>query len=170
MNRPRIGHPDSEQDVGTPERVLTSICERLLRTRAFVVDLAASERFHVAPAFFTKETDAFTQDWAMFCGLKRGWAWLNSPFTDIEPWVQKCFYEAQRGAYICQLVPASTDTDWWAKHVDGKAYVVYLGGRFAFEGHSHTYPTPLALLLWTPWLMGGHRHWRWCPPRKTKER
>lgn len=170
MNRPRIGHPDSEQDVGTPPRVIESITRRLLFTTRFVVDLAASERYHVAETYFTKEVDAFTQDWSLFCGFRRGWAWLNPPFNDIEPWVIRCFQEAQRGAYICMIVPAATDTDWWEKHVDGKAFVVYIGGRFAFLGHNSSYTKPLALLIWTPWVRGGHRHWRWCPPRKKKTR
>lgn len=165
MKRPRIGGPGTQQDVGTPPRVIRSVLDRLLQVPTFAIDLAASNRYHVCEPYFTKEIDAFAQDWAAFCGWKKGWAWLNSPFDDIEPWAIRCFEEARKGAYICQLVPAATDTEWWRLHVNGKAYVVFIQGRFAFEGHRHGYPKPLALLIWMPWVRGGSRYWKWAPPR-----
>ena len=80
---------------------------------------------------------------------------------NISPWAEKAWTEAQNGAHVAMLVPASTGSNWWRTHVDGKAYITFLNGRVTFVGHSSPYPKDLALLLYAPFLSGGSTVWRW---------
>jgi hypothetical protein len=85
-------------------------------------------------------------------------AWLNPPYADIAPWVQKC--DRTRGMRIAALLPASIGSNWFADHVWGRAYVVALQGRVTFVGHRAPYPKDLILALYG-FNMVGFSVWKW---------
>lgn len=147
----------SEQVVATPPLFLEALKVRL-GIEDFAWDLAALADNTVAPrGFYSPEENSLDQPWH----LHAGWLWLNPPFSDITPWVQKAWDESRQGATIAVLVPASTGANWWSHHVLGKAYVTFLNGRLTFVGHTAPYPKDLALLLYAPFLEGGACWWRW---------
>ena len=101
-----------------------------------------------------------------YCGETRDnrWLFLNPPYADIAPWVRKCAEEKLRlGNYsgIAVLVPASTNSNWWADYVDGIADVRFSTGRLTFEGHTASYPKDLALLLYSTHREAGYHIWNW---------
>lgn len=157
----------SVQSVGTPKAFLDAV-RHLLRIREFAIDLAADTENYVCEPFFTADTQRVLEDstWHSFCGGRKGWAWLNPEFNNIYPWAEKCWQESRRGAQIAMLVPAATDTRWWAECVRGKGYVLFIRGRFAFVGHTASYPKGLALVLYAPYLEGGDRMWAWAQEGK----
>ena len=65
-------------------------------------------------------------------GKKRGLLWLNPPYSNITPWVQKCMQETQHGAEILLLVPASVGANWYEYYVHPWADV-YSIGRLKFD-------------------------------------
>jgi len=89
---------------------------------AFDLDPCSPSKTHwTAKSHFTQEDDGLKKDWP-------GRVWLNPPYGNIEPWVQKmarCFGTA--------LVTPRTDTHWWHSHVLPNATAIYwIRGRIRF--------------------------------------
>lgn len=133
-----------KQDWATPREFLS-----LFET--FDVDLAAHAgnfRFepwcgpgspHVTPSG-DPMTDALSLNWAILFGDKS--AWLNPPFSKVEPWVKKAAEETERYSekgMITMLVPASFGTRWWEYYVNGVAQVTIVRPRLTFEGATAPY-------------------------------
>ena len=146
----------SKQNYGTPWEFIQAV-KLKLPINDFTVDLAADELNAKAAFFYTEEDDALIQDWSQWVGM---WCWLNPPFEDITPWVEKAYKESLVGAQVAMLVPLSI-AQWWLDWVDRKAYVFMLNGRITFEGETKPYPKDCALLLYTPSGMKGYEVWKW---------
>jgi phage N-6-adenine-methyltransferase len=155
---PRQKPHQSEQVVVTPMEFVMAV-ERHLNIRdGFYIDLAATEDNTRAPEFFTPEDDSLTRNWKRLIP-ETAWAWLNPPYSDISPWVQKA-KESQR--QIVVLVPASVGSNWWKEHVHREAWVLFLNRRITFEGHTAGYPKDLALIVYGPDKAGcGYDIWDW---------
>ncbi len=149
----------SETIVLTPPEFLTAV-KSFLGIKEFDVDLAALKENSVALVYIGPKKNSLTQPWAsLFLGLNRGkrnsqgWCWLNPPYDKIRPWVKKCLEEAEKGARIALLVPASVGSNWWRDYVHDKARVYFVSGRLRFlmaDGTPHptTYPKDLCLVLY----------------------
>lgn len=104
-------------------------------------DLAADETNYFGVRWYSIVEDSLKQDWHKIPGL----LWLNPPFDQIEPWAKKCHLEAELGAKILLLVPASVGSVWYSRHVHGVARDVYfLSPRLCFDGKA---PYPKDCLL-----------------------
>lgn len=131
--------------------------------KEFAIDLAASPDNAVAPLFYTEAENALTQPWRT---KAREIGWLNPPFADIAPWVEKAWRESQIGARLVMLVPAAVGANWWRDHVHGKAFALLLNGRLTFVGQKDCYPKDCALLVYGPDVAPGYDMWSWAPPAK----
>jgi phage N-6-adenine-methyltransferase len=151
----------SKQDYGTPTNFLEAVKTRL-GIDHFAWDLAADDQNAICGGYYDIEDNSLTRDWHELGGWVGGWLWLNPPFADIYPWVEKCYKESVQGAQIACLVPLST-AKWWVDWVDKKAYVLMLNGRLTFVGETKPYPKDCALLLYTPSGMNGYEVWSWRP-------
>lgn len=154
----------SRQDYQTPPELLMAVETRL--GAPLVWDLAATAENAVARQFYALEdgVDALGQRWATEiydAHRGRGWAWLNPPFADIEPWAKKCTEQAAQGLNIAMLVPASVGANWWRYFVEPFAYVLHLNPRVTFVGQAQGYPKDCSLVLYTPVRMTGSQVWRW---------
>lgn len=81
--------------------------------------------------------DSLQQDWAF-----HGWGgvlWLNCEFNDCATWAKKCKAEAERGAVVLLLTPASVGTNWFRDDIAAFADVYLLNGRLCFDG-KNLYP------------------------------
>ena len=155
----------SKQDYGTPYEFIQSVENKLNRRIAF--DLAADEhncvvkiRLNDMPVkrHFDINDNALVQDWN--ATLQGCLGWLNPPFEDISPWVEKAYKESRMGANIAVLVPLSI-AKWWRDWVDEKAYVFMLHGRLTFQGETKPYPKDCALLIYGPTGYKGYEVWDW---------
>jgi putative DNA-invertase from lambdoid prophage Rac len=85
-------------------------------------------------------------------GLRLSWArkggvFENPPYGDaIGDWMQKARREASRGVEIVALVPARTDTRWWAGA--GADAICSLKGRLVFPPLKDPAKFPSAILYW----------------------
>ena len=143
----------SEQDVQTPRDLLDPI-EKRFGLIAF--DLAASEG-NVCEYFYTPDDDSLSCSWT---GNVVGLAWLNPPYSNIEPWAEKCAAETKKGARILLLVPASVGANWFQRHVVPNAHVIELMGRVKFVGHTQGFPKDLVLCVFWAGLTG-RSSWKW---------
>lgn len=152
---PTIRRGQSKQDVQTDPLFMSAVQHRFGKIG---FDLAASPENAQHEHFFTKQHDSLKQPWSEL--IVDGWLWLNPEFDRIEPWVDKCAIESERGAKILLLTPASIGSNWFAKWVRPFSYVIALNGRLTFVGHAQSYPKDCILAVYCSGLRGFDT-WNW---------
>lgn len=150
----------SVQEVCTPPEFIAAACHKL-RIPQFAIDLAADESNTVAEHWFDEQQNSLIQPWSLYTSEPGLWGWLNMPFGKIEPWVQKCYQEARKGAKTAALVPAAVGSNWWRDWVHRKASVLLLNGRITFVGHPTCYPKDCCLLLYETNRICAYDVWTW---------
>jgi phage N-6-adenine-methyltransferase len=153
----------SKQDYGTPPEFVTAV-RHLLRDAptdppiTWACDLAASAANTVCPTFYDEAYNSLQRpdDWRF-----NGWCWLNPPFANLRPWVEKARREAVLGARLAMLVPASVGANWWHDAVHHHCHVLCLRPRLQFVGTPAPYPKDLALLLYNVQWASPYKYWTW---------
>lgn len=122
----------------------------------FDTDLCAEEKTAKCKKFFTPAYDALKRPWLGRC-------WLNPPYSNPKPWVEKAIEEsALRGAYIVALLPGDTSTRWF-QLIKSCPHAMALTPpgrvRFLYEGVRQ--PTPkfgsIVAVFHAPINFGGRR-------------
>ena len=84
---------------------------------------------------------------------------MNPPYGEgIGAFVKKAFYEAAQGATVICLVPARTDTKWWATFYDHNIHqqrrpddeICFLKGRLRFGREINSAPFPSVIVVMRP--------------------
>lgn len=83
--------------------------DQLNLTGKFTLDVFADDTNHKCERYFTKEINAFAQDWSS----ER--CWMNPPYSLVDECLEKAYNESLKGAIVTCLVKADTSTDWWHK-------------------------------------------------------
>ena len=73
----------------------------------FALDAAALPETALCEKYLTPDIDALSVDWGDFISpsVRSPWAWLNPPYSDIGPWVEKAIEQQGRGIGTVMLVP-----------------------------------------------------------------
>lgn len=81
----------------------------------FALDAAALPETALCEKYLTPDIDALSVDWGDFISpfVRSPWAWLNPPYSDIWPWVEKAIEQQGRGIGTVMLVPQDTSTEWY---------------------------------------------------------
>lgn len=109
---PEVGVALEDGDQRFTTRETDEWCRSAAGVDAWDLDVAACEEAHLAERFFTKADDGLTKPW-------EGRVWVNPPFSDIGPWVEKAWVEAAHCETIAILLPASRmEQRWWHEHVE----------------------------------------------------
>jgi len=116
---------------------------------SFTLDVAAQPDNALCARFYTPAQDGLAQSWAVNV------CWCNPPYREVRRWVRKAAEEAQAGATVVCLLPASTDTQWWHTWVIPWAEIRFLQGRLKFSGSKTNAPFPCAVVIFRP--SGGTR-------------
>ena len=151
---------NTNQIVATPEDLLVAIVKRFGHID---LDLAANASNAVVPRHLGPGgliDDALSvASWAKFNSW--GLAFLNPPFANVAPWVERAARSRQLGMRVAVLVQASVCTDWFLQHVQPHAYTFALTPRpWKREVRD------VALAMFEPAGYRGHEPWEW---KKTKE-
>lgn len=83
-------------------------------------------------------------------GLMREWGsrcWVNPPYSEIIPWMEKAKLESDQGKTVVFLVPARTDTRWFHEYALAAREIRFIRGRLKFEGASHNAPFPSMIVI-----------------------
>jgi hypothetical protein len=142
----------SRQDYGTPPDLLRAVETRF---GLLTADLACTPDNQVATTFehFYHGSDEIP--WP-----REGRLWLNPPFSNIDTWAEKCAaWQPLYGAKLLFLTPASVGSNWFAKHVHGRAMVLALSPRITFVGCKDPYPKDCILSVFGE--SPGFNLWRW---------
>lgn len=73
-------------------------------------------------------------------GLKEAWGsktYVNPPYSNPLPWVEKAIEESKKGKIIVMLLKVDTSTRWFAKLNEAKAKIFWLNGRLKFKGKNY---------------------------------
>jgi hypothetical protein len=104
----------------TPPRILEALGEFDLDPCA-----AACRPWPTARCHYIRDENGLAQPW-------KGRVWLNPPFSQFEPWLQKM---ADHGNGVA-LLPASTETGWFQRFVwPFASALLFLRGRPHFYDH-----------------------------------
>lgn len=140
---------ESVQDYETPQNLIDAvICD----FANIVFDLAASKGNAKKANFFSIEDDALKQDWVDALRIHQfsftDSLWLNPPFANVRPWMEKCRDEAARGARILSLTKSSLDANWYQEVVAPNAASWILKSRVKFVGCDTVFTQALMLTEW----------------------
>ena len=162
MSQPAQKPGRSKQDYGTPPELLAAVKARL-GIEQFDCDLAADDcNAVVSDCYYTAvDSSLELRSWLM----RGGWNWLNPPFSRIEPWVARAYWEWRiRNVRTAVLIPAAVGANWWRDHVHDKCCVLFLNPRITFVGCKDPYPKDCALLLYGA-HPEGYDVWTWKPAK-----
>lgn len=159
-------HPgSSKQDYCTPPEFLEAV--RVLKAiDDFDWDLAATAQNSVVPHnhHYNVMQNSLVQPWK----VGYGWNWLNPPFTNIHPWVERAYKQSlmvhrtnQEGAQTMVLVPAGVGSLWFNDWVDRKCCVRFIRPRLTFVGSPDPYQKDLLLLEYGPNVRPRYECWAW---------
>ena len=162
-HRPKATRPrdktTTNQVVGTPWEFIDAVKAKFGN---LFCDLAATAENTKCPEYFiTEEQDSLVTPWPT--APDEEYNWLNPPFANIAPWVEKCATDDNN---VLVLVPALVGSEWYTKFVAGVADIYFLSPRLVFEGSKDPYPKDLMLLQYRrksakPFYSIGN--WRWKP-------
>lgn len=134
---------DPRTDWETPYALFKVLNDRF----KFNLDVCADEVNHKVPVWISEETD----------GLKYNWGgatcWMNPPYDrSLGNWVRKAMEESfYHGATVVALLPARTDSPWWAEFVIPFASeVIFLTGRVKFNGAKNSATFASVVVVWVP--------------------
>jgi phage N-6-adenine-methyltransferase len=102
---------DSIDDRGT----IPEVFDPLHAEFDFTLDVAASNRNHKVPRYFTRAVDGLTQPWT---GER---VWCNPPYSACGAWVEKAVRETCGNGcpLVVMLLPNNRcEQKWWQKHVE----------------------------------------------------
>ncbi len=82
-------------------------------------------------------------------GLKIQWgkkSFVNPPYSNPLPWVEKAIKEHKEGRTIVMLLRVDTSTKWFAKLVEANAKILWFSKRLKFTDKPANFPSMLVIL------------------------
>ena len=131
-----------KQKWNTPKELF----DRLNKEFNFEYDLAAESDNTLCSEFYSKEQDGLKQKWSGIC-------WLNPPYGDktskMVDWIKKSYNDTQANPNltVVMLIPARTNTKWFANYCMKAAEIRFIIGRPKFGDCIHGLPQPLLLVV-----------------------
>lgn len=99
-------------------------------------------------------------------GLKSAWPlegliYLNPPFGELVPWVERCndHFEDAPDVHQIMVCPFSPERGWWKTAWNANKAAACWPRRIAWEGSGSSPPFATTLFYWGP---DKHRFWRWA--------
>lgn len=108
----------------------------------FDLDACATDENHKCDNYFTIEDDGLSQEW----GGHR--VWCNPPYSQIDKWVAKAFYETRNdNTLVALLIPSRTDTKYFHNYINNRAEIRFVKGRLKFGDGKNSAPFPSMLVI-----------------------
>lgn len=122
--------PEQRDSWRTPPALFAALNEEF----NFQMDAAATAENRLCSLFISEEENTLISSWPQAMGYGDGYVWLNPPYSDIGPFVDKAASEnkwGQIGSVV--LLPADTSVGWFRQAIDSASEVRFItGGRLAF--------------------------------------
>jgi len=105
----------------------------------FTVDAAASSWNALCPIYISQDMNALVTPWQGFetpgpwDGLSYGAVWCNPPYSMLPAFLKRGYEQSQEfGVPVVMLIPAYTETRYWADFCTKAHEIRFLKGRLAF--------------------------------------
>tara|TARA_R110001592_G_scaffold95437_6_gene274980 strand:- start:384 stop:929 length:546 start_codon:yes stop_codon:yes gene_type:complete len=104
----------------------------------FCADMAASEENHKHDIYWTEKCapNSLQMNWrdSLYqMPITSPWVWINPPYSDISPWVDKAIEAQLQGVGSVMLVMADPSVKWFAKAAKYATEIRFVtNGRIAF--------------------------------------
>ena len=138
MKNLNVMYSSNSDEWATPQ----SFYEQLDAEFNFNLDVAASDENHKCDRYFTQEDNGLTQNWGgcrVFC---------NPPYSQIDKWVEKAFYESKtEGTIVVMLIPSRTDTRNFHNYIAHRTEIRFVKGRLKFGDGKNSAPFPSMLVI-----------------------
>lgn len=125
--RPAYARSDSDEWY-TPVEVFGELAERYGPFDLDPATCPASPLWPLIPAHYTQADDGLARPW-------HGRVWVNPPYSNNAGWVRRAIRAFTMGEVevVVLLVPARTDTGWWAEALSAGAVACFRTGRVHFH-------------------------------------
>lgn len=121
---------------GTPASLIRRFHDAL--GGRFGLDPAAgAEPIEIAETRYTQTENGLAQSWDAET------VWLNPPYSDLTPWMQKTVAEMKRDdgpSLVLSLLPGNTSTTWFQEYAATSTYLCLVNGRLQFAGTDGSAP------------------------------
>lgn len=108
----------------------------------FTLDVCSTVENHKCDKFFTLADNGLEQNW----GGQR--VWCNPPYSEINKWVAKAFYETRNdNTLVALLIPSRTDTRYFHDYIYNRAEIRFVKGRLKFGNGKNSAPFPSMLVI-----------------------
>lgn len=88
------------------------------------IDAAASKENAVCEKFYSKETNCLKRLWGSNKHI-----WLNPPYSNITPFVNKAIEQMEHNNQIDMLLPCDTSTGWFYEAQQRAAEIIWITGE-----------------------------------------
>ena len=93
----------------------------------FTLDAACMKETALCPKYYTPEDDSLIQNW------DNEIVWLNPPYSNLKPWLEKSVHAYNNGSTVMILVPSRTDTKAFQDHASKYCTCMcFIKGRLKF--------------------------------------
>ena len=108
----------------------------------FNLDPCSTDENHKCEKYYTIADNGLNHSWAgyrVFC---------NPPYSEIDKWVEKAFYETKNpGTLVVLLIPSRTDTRYFHNYIMNRAEIRFVRGRLKFGGSKNSAPFPSMVVI-----------------------
>lgn len=100
----------------------------------YVLDAAATKQSALCDHFYTKQRNALKIDWSsdIIPFEKTPVVWINPPYSNILPWIDKVVEQQNKGVLSTLLVPRDNRTEWWPH--DRASKIIDIVGYYEEQG------------------------------------
>jgi phage N-6-adenine-methyltransferase len=115
----------------------------------FNLDVCALPDTAKCAMFYGPDLDGLSMPWFGHC-------WMNPPYSNPAPWVQKAYLTAQAGGLVVGLLRASVDTRWFHSFVMKASEIRFIVDRvhFVMDGKGTRSNHPSMVVIWRPRCQG----------------
>lgn len=138
MNNIQVMFSKDSDEWSTPQ----ALFDELDKEFSFTLDPCATAENHKCPKYFSMAEDGLKQNWGgqrVFC---------NPPYSKIDKWVAKAFYETRNdNTLVVLLIPSRTDTRYFHNYIYGRSEIRFIKGRLKFSDGKGSAPFPSMLVI-----------------------
>lgn len=133
-----MAKPSDERD--TPQELFDALNSEF----GFTLDAAASAENAKCERYFTIADNAVRQSWA------KESVWMNPPYSQLPPWIDKAIASAHEGATVVALLPVTSGSRWFDTCMLHADEVRFIEGRLAFNGMDQPAKFPSCVFVFYP--------------------
>ena len=86
-------------------------------------------------------------DWTVASGLYNNRIFVNPPYSNVTPWVQRAIQAYNEGCQVYMLLKNDTSTKWFSMLHEAGAKFMFMNGRLRFStGKTAPFPSMLVVL------------------------